>query len=93
LVNSSSGNEIYGELYEVDDICIQNLDRIEGVDKGLFERRKINISYVSFTSLPTDTNIWSHYSDSDSPKWVAEAYFFKRSVEGAADCGSLWTQK
>jgi gamma-glutamylcyclotransferase (GGCT)/AIG2-like uncharacterized protein YtfP len=94
LVENSNGLEIYGELYEVDDNCIQDLDKIEGVDKGLFSRNQINLSNVTFVSLPTDLNVWKVYNhESSSVKWIAESYFFKKSTTGAADCGRLWTQK
>ncbi|MGD9857503.1 MAG: gamma-glutamylcyclotransferase [Planctomycetaceae bacterium] len=33
------GRNIVGELWEVDAACLQRLDRMEGVDEGLYERR------------------------------------------------------
>src|SRR3954470_12551727 len=36
-----AGKSIYGELYEVDHTCINELDKIEGCDKGLYERRNV----------------------------------------------------
>ena len=37
------GVSVTGELWEVDDDCIQMLDRVEGVGARLFERRLISL--------------------------------------------------
>lgn len=79
---------VFGELYEVDDVCIQELDKIEGTDKGLFERRDISLGEVTMTGLPTDDHVWKALGNK-----TAQAYFFKRKLNGAGDCGSLWVQK
>jgi gamma-glutamylcyclotransferase (GGCT)/AIG2-like uncharacterized protein YtfP len=81
-------NRIFGELYEVDDTCMIELDKIEGTDKGLFERRDISLGEVTMTSLPTDDAVWGGLS-----RKVAQAYFFKKKLNGAGDCGPLWVQK
>lgn len=79
---------IYGELYEVDDACIPELDKIEGTDKGLFERREIELDHITLASLPVTDAVWQSIANKK-----AQAYFFKRNLNGAADCGSLWVQK
>lgn len=79
---------LFGELYEVDDTCIQELDKIEGTDRGLFERREISLGEITMTSLPTDEAVWIGLT-----RKVAQTYFFKKKLSGAADCGFLWTQK
>ena len=81
-------NRIFGELYEVDDACVIELDKIEGTDKGLFERREIALGEVTMTGLPTDDAVWKALSNK-----TAQAYFFKRKLNGDADCGQLWVQK
>ena len=37
------GMSIEGELWQIDDECLAVLDRVEGVDSGLFERREIQL--------------------------------------------------
>ena len=79
---------IFGELYEVDDICIRELDEIEGTDAGLFERKEIHLSDVTLSALPTNESVWIGFT-----KKTAQAYFFKRSLRGAGDCGQVWFHK
>lgn len=83
-----AGKRIFGELYEVDDACLIELDKIEGTDRGLFERRDITLDEVTMTALPTDATVWFNLA-----RKTAQAYFFKKTVTGAADCGPLWVQK
>lgn len=83
-----ASKRIFGELYEVDDACMQELDKIEGTDKGLFERRDIALGEITMTSLPTDEAVWGGLT-----RKVAQAYFFKKKLTGAGDCGPLWVQK
>ena len=86
--NVTAEKRIYGELFEVDDACVQELDKIEGTDRGLFERRDVALGPVTMTSLPSDEAVWNSLG-----RKVAQAYFFKKNVNGCADCGSLWVQK
>jgi gamma-glutamylcyclotransferase (GGCT)/AIG2-like uncharacterized protein YtfP len=79
---------IFGELYEVDDACMQELDKIEGTDRGLFERRDIDLGEITMTTLPSDDAVWGGLT-----RKVAQAYFFKKKLAGAGDCGPLWVQK
>jgi len=79
---------IFGELYEVDDACMQELDKIEGTDRGLFERRDIALGEITMTTLPSDEAVWGGLT-----RKVAQAYFFKKKLAGAGDCGPLWVQK
>lgn len=79
---------VFGELYEVDDAGLVALDRIEGTDHGLFERRQVKLEDLTLASLPTNDLVWSNIANKS-----AMAYFFKKPLKGAADCGSLWTQK
>lgn len=84
----TANNRIFGELYEVDDSCIQDLDKIEGVDKGFFERRDVSLGEITMTSLPTDEAVWGSIT-----RKTAKTYFFKQKLTGAGDCGPIWLQK
>jgi gamma-glutamylaminecyclotransferase len=86
--NVTAKNRIFGELYEVDDACMQELDKIEGTDRGLFERRDIALGEITMTTLPSDEAVWGGLT-----RKVAQAYFFKKKLAGAGDCGPLWVQK
>lgn len=81
-------NHIFGELYEVDDVCMMELDRIEGVDRGLFSRKEIILESITMVGLPVSEDVWKSIAAKK-----AQAYFFKLKLNGAADCGPLWTQK
>jgi len=83
-----ASKRIFGELYEVDDACVMELDKIEGTDRGLFERRDVALSEITMTSLPTDDAVWGGLT-----RKVAQGYFFKKKLTGAGDCGPLWVQK
>ena len=83
-----AGNKVFGELYEVDDTCIMELDKIEGTDKGLFERREVDLGEVTLASLPYTDSVWSAIT-----RKKAQAYFFKKNLNGAGDCGPIWVQK
>lgn len=41
LLDSEPGNSIHGEVYKVDAECLSRLDQAEGVDEGLYERRRV----------------------------------------------------
>jgi gamma-glutamylcyclotransferase (GGCT)/AIG2-like uncharacterized protein YtfP len=38
---SSDGRSIEGEVWEVDDTCLAQLDKLEGLDEGLYKRTTI----------------------------------------------------
>jgi len=86
--NVQATKSLYGELYEVDEICLQNLDKIEGVDFDLFERKIVELEYLHLMRLPIFQNTFNLLE-----KKQAQAYFFKRSVTGCADCGSFWSRR
>lgn len=83
----TADSQIYGELYEVDENCIVLLDQVEGVDDGLFFRQNINLQEISFFRLPLSQECWEMVESKQ-----AQAYFFRRSVKGAANCGSFWSK-
>ena len=86
--NVVAAKQIYGELYEVDDICLQKLDKIECVDVDLFERKIIHLDLINMTRLPFFQNSFDLLNNKQ-----AQAYFFKRSVSGCANCGSFWPRR
>jgi len=62
LVSSDDGESIAGELYEVDEACLQNLDVIEGVAVGLYARKSIRLlspwndePAIAYIYLPSTT--------------------------------------
>ena len=81
-------NHIFGELYEVDDACRMELDKIEGVDRGLFDKKEITLESITIVGLPVSEDVWKSIAAKK-----AQAYFFQLKLNGAADCGALWTQK
>lgn len=85
LSNHTATNKIYGELYQVDDMCMRQLDIIEGTDEGLFERKNISLLDITLTGLPTNDGVWKKIAEK-----TAQAYFFKQNLKGAADRGTLW---
>lgn len=81
-----AGRHIWGELYEVDESILIECDMVEGVSQGLFERREVELSEIHPTGLPQTQETYS-----DFHKKRAQAYFFKKQVGGAKDCGSFWS--
>ena len=81
----SLGNSVYCELYEVDEECLKKLDIVESVSHGLYERKYIKFKEINLAFLPTDEKVFE-----DCQKRQAEGYFYKKSVEGAKDCGDFW---
>lgn len=79
---------VYGELYEVDETCLQALDKIEGVEFDLFERKLVRLNILHLMRLPIYQTTFDLLE-----KKQAYAYFFKRSVSGCADCGSFWSRR
>ena len=86
--NVEAKNGIYGELYEVDDNCLVDLDKIEGVQFDLFERKNVNFEQIHLLRLPFHQSTFDLLDNKQ-----AQAYFFKRSVTGCADCGSFWSRR
>jgi gamma-glutamylcyclotransferase (GGCT)/AIG2-like uncharacterized protein YtfP len=88
LIDDSNGFEIYGELYEVDESCLAGLDKLEGVDVGLFTRKTIKLNGYYLSSLPVEKNA-NQMLFSKS----ALCYFFlnKDRFVGSKDCGQNWT--
>lgn len=90
LINDDKGCQIYGELYEVGDSCLIELDKIEGTDHGLFQRKEIDLDEVILSNLPVSENVWIGVANKK-----AITYFFQKtdSLNGARNCGAIWTIK
>lgn len=88
LVEDPSGYSILGEIYEVSDSCLIELDEIEGTKYGLFNRHNIGLKNVNFVALP----LYKRSSDALLNN-SAIAYFFvdKSKISGLKDCGQNWT--
>lgn len=43
LIADESGVSIAGELFSVDEECLERLDAIEGVDHGLYSRQRVEL--------------------------------------------------
>ena len=43
LVEHENGRSIHGELWSVNEECVERLDRIEAVDEGLYVRRSVRL--------------------------------------------------
>lgn len=76
---------IHGELYEVNDQALVHLDRLEGVGSGLFERKPLEIQESQLVRLPVLQGCFDAISHG-----VVEAYFFRKNLSGAANCGPFW---
>lgn len=91
LVESSEqhpAQKIYGELYEVSNACMEELDQIEGVSHGLFHRKQIQLETVTLSNLPVEEQTWNHIANK-----TATAYLFsdQQKLQGARNCGQIWT--
>ena len=76
-VEPGCGVHVRGEIYRVDQNCLQQLDRIEGVDQGLYERNEIRFnSPLDLPSFP--------------PGESTLAYFYLGDLAGCTDCGDYW---
>lgn len=56
-VEPGTGDQVQGEIYRVDQGCLRQLDQIEAVDQGLYERREIRI----FQSFGTSGGLIAAY--------------------------------
>ena len=79
-------SSVWGELYEVDDTRIADLDRLEGTEIGMYTRDWVGLKQIHVVQLP-------HYADSFNCliNNRAECYLSQQSVADAENCGSFWT--
>lgn len=82
---AGEGSKVQGELYEVDDICMREIDKVEGVDHGLFKRDTLQLeSHVAYM-LPTQQTTFNSLE-----KGEVEGYVYGREVGNSRDCGCFW---
>ena len=74
-VAAGTGNRIEGEVYRVSAACLAELDEIEGVDEGLYER-----SPVALEDSPAVHQIAA----------PIEAYLYRQDVSAFEDLGIAW---
>lgn len=79
------GSRVRGELYEVDEQCIQEVDKVEGVDRGMFERVTLQLAEHVPMMLPTDQGVYNLLEKNE-----VEAYVYCREVGQSRDCGCFW---
>ena len=79
-VESGSGDQIQGEIYRVDLACLRQLDQIDAVDQGLYERREIRfdppLETLGLLLKPLDRSV--------------VAYFYLNDIDGCTSCGACW---
>jgi gamma-glutamylcyclotransferase (GGCT)/AIG2-like uncharacterized protein YtfP len=85
---AQAGREIYGELYEVDMDCLNELDKIEGVSSNLYERKTVHLKDVYPVALPTTQDLFAQFHSK-----MAESYFYKKQIGGARECGMFWSHR
>lgn len=90
LTEVADGHKIYGELYEVSDACMMELDKIEGTANGLFARKEIELEEVTLSQLPVDEAVWIKIANK---KAVAYVFQNLEKLRGARDCGQMWFLK
>lgn len=79
------GNKIRGELYEVDDSCLAQVDKVEGVDHGLFSRQPLELESHIPVMLPSEQNTFDKLE-----KGEVQGYIYARDPGQARDCGCFW---
>lgn len=55
--SADASHDVTGELWLVDDACLQQLDKLEGVDEGLYERVFLSLS-PPFADQPVETYLY-----------------------------------
>jgi gamma-glutamylcyclotransferase (GGCT)/AIG2-like uncharacterized protein YtfP len=85
-MDMSALKPVWGELYEVDIACLENLDKIEGVAHNVYERRMVELQQITPILLPTCRDVFYNIFQ----RKMAMCYFYRQSVAGAKNCGSFW---
>ena len=79
-VAPGAGDQIQGEIYRIDPTCLRQIDQIEAVDQGLYERREIRLA------SPLQT-LGSPPKLLDGP---IAAYFYLGNIDGYTDYSTSW---
>jgi gamma-glutamylcyclotransferase (GGCT)/AIG2-like uncharacterized protein YtfP len=82
---TGEGSKVRGELYEVDDNCLVEADKVEGVDHGLFKRDPLEIESHVPMMLPTQQTTFNKLE-----KGEVQGYVYAREYGNARDCGVFW---
>ena len=79
-VAPGAGDQIQGEIYRIDPTCLRQIDQIEAVDQGLYQRREIclepDLAMLAPGLISTDGCV--------------VAYFYLNDIAGCSDCGDCW---
>ncbi len=85
------GSCVRGELYEVDEACLQEVDKVEGTSRGLFARKTVKffrqgavLGHIP-VMLPTDVSVFNLLENGE-----AEAYVYCQEVGHSRDAGVFW---
>lgn len=79
------GSCVKGELYEVDDACMAELDKVEGVAHGVFKRQKLQLKSHVPVMLPTDGTVLLNMEAGE-----VTAYVYAKDGSHAKDVGCFW---
>lgn len=102
LVEAEDGHKVYGELYTIGESGLRVLDRLEGVDQGLYKRAQIKavnvhgeevdaITYVYLQSTEGLVSCGKCWPPSELPRWEMTGKRI-RQAEGITTTGTkmLW---
>ena len=79
------GSAVKGELYEVDDDCMAELDKVEGVAQNIFKRQNLQLQSHVPVMLPTDATIFNKLEEGE-----VVAYVYCKPASHAKDVGCFW---
>jgi gamma-glutamylcyclotransferase (GGCT)/AIG2-like uncharacterized protein YtfP len=78
----------HGEIWEVSQECLRNLDHIEGVDTNLFARLPIKLQDITLFRLPLFKSSWDMLQSQE-----VQSYVFMQKINGAAELEGFWARK
>lgn len=82
----AGGNNIFGELYEVSEDCIEKIDKIEDVP-NLFQRKDIFLENISLCYLPLSVEVLNSIQNK-----TAEAYFYCKRLCSENKMIKFWSK-
>lgn len=85
LKEGEEGSAVKGELYEVDNDTVLEIDKVEGTSHGLFSRQKLQLQSHVPVMLPTDPTIFGLLERGE-----VEAYVYCKEASHAKDVGCFW---
>ena len=81
-VDPGSGVQVHGEIYRVNQTCLGQLDEIEAVDQGLYERHEVRLN-----PLNEHKTLAEHKLPVDRSTL---AYFYLGDVSDCDGCNDCW---